>query len=107
MKRGVTKTRVSLTIDKELAEKLNEFCNSNFMEVSPFVEHLKKLAQDYHDIHLSLETRYRETKSAEEFLVEIRKQEAALLNRFRLVQQKLLASLEEEEWEKEEEEAIE
>ena len=68
--------------------------------VPTFVEHLKKLAQDYHDTHHSLEARYREMESAEEFLVEIRKQEAALLNRFRLVQQKLLASLEEEELEK-------
>ena len=39
-------------------------------------------------------------KSAEEFLVEMRKQEAALLNRFRLVQQKLLSSLDQEELEK-------
>ena len=68
--------------------------------VPPFVEHLKKLAQDYHDTHHSLETRYREMESPEDFLVEIRKQEASLLNRFRLLQQKLLASLDEEELEK-------
>ena len=68
--------------------------------VPAFVEHLKELAQDYHDTYHSLETRYRELESAEEFLVEMRKQEAALMNRFRLVQQKLLSSLDEEELEK-------
>ena len=68
--------------------------------VPTFVEHLKKLAQDYHDTHNSLQTRYREMESAEEFLVEIRKQEASLLNRFRLLQQKLFASLDEQELEK-------
>ena len=68
-------------------------------DVPAFVEHLKILAQDYHDTHHSLETRYREMESAEEFLVELRQQEAELLNRFRLVQQKLLASLDEEKLE--------
>lgn len=65
-------------------------------DVPAFVEHLKKLAQDYHDTHHSLETRYREMESAEEFLVELRQQESELLNRFRLVQNQLLASLDEE-----------
>lgn len=65
-------------------------------DVPAFVEHLKKLAQDYHDTHHSLETSYREMESAEEFLVELRQQESELLNRFRLVQNQLLASLEEE-----------
>jgi len=68
--------------------------------VPAYLDHLKKLAQDYHESHLSLETRYRETESAEEFLAEIRKQEAALLNRLRLVQQELLASLDHEALEK-------
>ena len=35
-------------------------------------------------------------ESAEEFLVELRQQESELLNRFRLVQNQLLASLDEE-----------
>lgn len=65
-------------------------------DVPAFVEHLKKLAQDYHDTHHSLETRYREMESAEKFLVELRQQESELLNRFRMVQNQLLASLDEE-----------
>jgi hypothetical protein len=68
-------------------------------DVPALVEHLKKLAQDYHDTHHSLETRYREMESAEEFLVELRQQESELLNRFRLVQNQLLASLDEEKLE--------
>lgn len=68
-------------------------------DVPAFVEHLKKLAQDYHDTHHFLETRYREMESAEEFLVELRQQESELLNRFRLVQNQLLASLDEEKLE--------
>ena len=69
-------------------------------DVPAFVEHLKKLAQDYHETHHSLETRYQEMESAEEFLVELRQQESALLNRFRLVQNQLFASLDEESLEK-------
>ena len=68
-------------------------------EVPALVEHLKKLAQDYHDTHHSLESRYRELESAEEILVELRQQESELLNRFRLVQNQLLASLDEEKLE--------
>ena len=62
-------------------------------EIPAFVEHLKKLAQYYRETHDSLETRYRKMESAEEFLVELRQQEEALLDRFRLVQKQLLASL--------------
>jgi len=35
-----TKTRMSITIDKELAEHLDGFCRERFMKVSPFVENL-------------------------------------------------------------------
>ena len=37
-----TKTRMSITIDKELAEHLDSFCKERFMKVSPFVENLIK-----------------------------------------------------------------
>lgn len=69
-------------------------------DVPTFVEHLKKLAQDYRDTHLALQTRYREKKSSEDFFAELKQQEGILLNRFRLVQQELLSSLKEEELEK-------
>ncbi len=43
MKKGTgTKTRISLTLDKELVDQLNNICKDNFMKVSPFVEHLVK-----------------------------------------------------------------
>jgi metal-responsive CopG/Arc/MetJ family transcriptional regulator len=35
-----TKTRISLTLDKELVEELNDTCKTGFMKISPFVEHL-------------------------------------------------------------------
>lgn len=43
MKKGSgTKTRISLTIDEELADELNRICQERFMKISPFVEHLIK-----------------------------------------------------------------
>jgi hypothetical protein len=69
-------------------------------EVPTLVEHLKKLAQGYHDTHLALQAQYRKMGSPEEFLVELKHREAALLSRFRLVQKHLLASLEDDELEK-------
>ena len=43
MKKGSgTKTRISLTLDKELVETLNNLCKEKFMKVSPFVEYLIK-----------------------------------------------------------------
>ena len=69
-------------------------------EVPTVAEHLKKLAQNYHDIHLTLQSRYQEINSKEGFLMELRQREAALLNRFRLVQQQLLNTLKEEELER-------
>ncbi len=68
-------------------------------EAPAVAEHLKKLAQDYHDTHSALHARYRETSSAEDFLAELRQREAALTNRFRLLQQHLLTALNEEELE--------
>jgi hypothetical protein len=63
-------------------------------------EHLKKLAQDYRNTHSDLQTRYQEMTSAEGFLSELAQREAALMNRFRLLQQQLLAALKAEELEK-------
>ena len=49
MKKGTgTKTRISLTLDNALVEKLNSICKDNFMKISPFVEHLiKKGLEEY------------------------------------------------------------
>ena len=69
-------------------------------DVPTVVEHLKNLAQGYHDAHLALQAQYSEIESPEEFFVELKHREAALLSRFRLVQKHLLASLEDEELEK-------
>ena len=69
-------------------------------EVPTVAEHLKKLAQNYRDIHLTLQSQYQEMTSTEDFLEELKQREAALINRFRLVQQQLLATLKEEELEK-------
>ena len=69
-------------------------------EVPTVVEHLKNLAQGYRDAHLALQAQYRQIESPEEFFVELKHREEALLSRFRLVQKHLLACLEDEELEK-------
>ncbi|UCG14682.1 MAG: hypothetical protein JSU72_09650 [Deltaproteobacteria bacterium] len=62
-----------------------------------FVEHLRQLAQEYRNKHMSLETKYREMTSAADFLAELKQREAALVERFRKVQQLLLTSLKDDE----------
>ena len=42
LKGSGTKTRISLTLDKELVDTLTKICESQFMKVSPFVEFLIK-----------------------------------------------------------------
>jgi hypothetical protein len=69
-------------------------------EVPTVVEHLKNLAQGYHDAHLALQAQYREAESPDEFFVKLKNREADLLSRFRLVQKHLLTSLEDDELEK-------
>ena len=69
-------------------------------EVPTVSEHLKKLAQDYRDTHLALHTQYQVMTSVEHFLAELKQREAVLMNRFRLLQHQLLATLREEELEK-------
>jgi hypothetical protein len=60
-------------------------------DLPPFAEHLKALAQDYRETYLSLEARYREMPSPEEFLLELKQREASLIDRFRLVQKELFS----------------
>lgn len=69
-------------------------------EVPTVVEHLKNLAQSYHDAHLALQARYHDRESPEKFFVELKHREEALLSRFRIVQKDLLTCLEDEELEK-------
>jgi hypothetical protein len=69
-------------------------------DVPEIAEHLRALAQNYHDTHLALEKRYGETTSAEAFLAELRQREALLVDRFRRVQHQLIASVKEEDLEK-------
>ena len=43
MKRGTgTKTRISITIDKDLANEINKICEEKLMKVSSFIEMLIK-----------------------------------------------------------------
>jgi hypothetical protein len=59
----------------------------------PVQEHLRKLAEDYRNHHAALQERYQQAASAEEFTAELRRRESALVDRFRLVQLRLLGSL--------------
>ena len=63
-------------------------------DIPPFAEHLKTLAQDYRETYLLLEKRFQEMTSPEEFLLELKQQEATLIDRFRLVQKNMISSLE-------------
>ena len=91
------KTTWPLTIDHLQSSHLFHPAQDNqtgvlFMnDISPFAEHLKTLAQDYREIYLTLEARYREMVSPEEFLLELKQREASLIDRFRLVQKELLS----------------
>jgi hypothetical protein len=62
-------------------------------EVSPIQDHLRKLAEDYRNHHVALQKRYQEMASAEEFIAELRRRDSALVDRFRLVQLRLLGLL--------------
>jgi len=62
-------------------------------EASPIQDHLRRLAEDYRNHHVGLQKRYQEMASAEEFIAELRRRESALVDRFRLVQLKLLGLL--------------
>lgn len=64
------------------------------------VEHLRNLAEHYRNVHLELQKRYKETGAGSAFLAELRQRETSLLDRFRLVQQDLLNSLQDEQLEK-------
>jgi len=60
-------------------------------DLPPFAEHLKTLAHYYRETYLALESRYREMRSPEEFLLELKQREATLIDRFRLVQKELFS----------------
>jgi hypothetical protein len=62
-------------------------------ETSPIQDHLRSLAEEYRSHHVSLQERYQEAASAEEFIADLRRRDSALVDRFRLVQLRLLASL--------------
>jgi hypothetical protein len=62
-------------------------------EVSPIQDHLRKLAEDYRNHHVALQKSYQEAASVEEFIAELRRRDSALVDRFRLVQLKLLGLL--------------
>jgi hypothetical protein len=62
-------------------------------ETSPIQDHLKSLAEEYRSHHVSLQKRYQEAASTEEFIAELRRRDSALVDRFRLVQIRLIASL--------------
>jgi len=64
-------------------------------EASPIQDHLRRLAEDYRNHHVGLQKRYQEMASAEEFIAELRRRDSALVDRFRLVQLKLLGLLQE------------
>jgi len=43
MKKGSgTKTRISITIDKDLANQINDICEAKLMKISSFIEMLIK-----------------------------------------------------------------
>ena len=69
-------------------------------DIPPVVHHLKKLAQEYHDTHSELEARCRHAQSSNEFLIELKQRESALISRFRIVQTQLFDLLDEETLEK-------
>ncbi|MFP3870837.1 MAG: hypothetical protein ACLFVT_08185 [Syntrophobacteria bacterium] len=69
-------------------------------DIPPVVQRLKKLAQAYRDTHLELQKQHREMTSVDNFLAQLRQRDANLLDRFRQIQQQLLACLEEEKLEK-------
>jgi len=69
-------------------------------DLPPFAEHLKKLAYNYRETYLTLESRYQEMQSPEEFLFELKQREAALIDRFRLVQKEWFSVIKERELDK-------
>jgi hypothetical protein len=69
-------------------------------ELSPVVEHLRKLAEGYHNTHMELQKQQREMTSPVVFLEQLRQREGTLVDRFRLVQQELIAALQGDQLEK-------
>ena len=65
-----------------------------------FAEHLKTLARNYRETYLTLESRFQEMQSPEQFLFELKQREAALIDRFRLIQKEWLSVIKERELDK-------
>jgi hypothetical protein len=62
-------------------------------EPSTIQDHLRALAEEYRNHHLALQKRYQETTASDDFVAELRRRESGLVDRFRLLQLKLLGSL--------------
>ena len=69
-------------------------------DLPPFAEHLKTLARNYRETYVNLESRYQEMQSPEEFLFELKQREAALIDRFRLIQKEWFSVIKERELDK-------
>ncbi|MEJ2364554.1 MAG: hypothetical protein P8075_16755 [Deltaproteobacteria bacterium] len=69
-------------------------------DLPPFAEHLKTLARNYRETYLTLESRFQEMQSPEQFLFELKQREAALIDRFRLIQKEWLSVIKERELDK-------
>ena len=69
-------------------------------DLPPFAEHLKTLARNYRETYLTLESRYQEMQSPEEFLFELKQREAVLIDRFRLIQKEWFSVIKEKELDK-------
>ena len=69
-------------------------------DLPPFAEHLKTLARKYRETYLTLESRYQEMQSPDEFLFELRQRESALIDRFRLLQKEWFSVIKERELDK-------
>ena len=69
-------------------------------DLPPFAEHLKTLARNYRETYVNLESRYQEMQSPEQFLFELKQREAALIDRFRLIQKEWFSVIKERELDK-------
>jgi metal-responsive CopG/Arc/MetJ family transcriptional regulator len=46
-KKGITKARISITLDNELVELLNKECNDRTMKVSSYIEKLIRTGHEH------------------------------------------------------------
>jgi hypothetical protein len=69
-------------------------------DIPQFAKHLKTLAHQYRQTYLALEASYEQMQSPEEFLLELKQREAALIDRFRLLQKEFFSVINEGELDK-------